>query len=449
MIPRRTESLVFGGLALLAPLICLPLLLQPRLGAGAVLAAVYGMLLWASPGNALGLAHAGDLAPLAGTSATSGATLELFVVVIAATVFAVIRNPERLPGRILFYMPVVLSLALLVVMLARVHASPAEAYGAHKLKAFLLLNVSLVTAGLVVGTRRRDVHRSLALMLVVSFIAGLALMREILTGVQPVFPGRYAISNMQYDPIVLGRVSATGLLIALYVLLAPGSRYRVSAAVIAPVMTISLLASGGRGSLIGVIVGLVVLLGVPSIFSVRRSTIAAAIVASVVAALAIVPGAASKRSTSVLFGGSEGRNTGGRTGLWTQAWDAFTKHPIDGIGTGGFASFNPLEHYPHNLFLETASELGILGLVPLVGALAIGAWLIATGIGRQEGTDRGLLTLVAALLASAFANAMFSTDISTNYDVWLFLGLGVGMVARKEGTRSGSVQPELRRRTSR
>jgi O-antigen ligase len=420
-------SVVLGGLALLAPLLCLPLLLHPRLGIGAAIAAIFTLLLWASPGNALGLAHAGDLTPVLGGSATSGVSLELFIAVTAATLFAVIRRPERLPQRMLYYMPIVLSVTLLVVMLARLPDSPAEAYGSHKLKAFLLLNISLLVAGLVVGTRRRDVNRTLALTLVVAFLAGIALIHEILTGVHPLFEGRYAISNVQYDPIALGRLSASGLLIALYVLFAPGSRHRLAAAIAAPLMTISLLASGGRGTLLGIIAGLAVLFGVPRIFSVRRSTVAAAIAASLVAALAIVPATARERATSVLIGGSEGRNSGGRTGLWSQAFDAFVHHPLGGIGTGGFASFNPLESYPHNLFLETASELGLLGLLPLVGALAIGTWLTASAVRHSEGGERGMLTLVAALLASAFTNAMFSTDISANYDVWLFLGLGVGM----------------------
>jgi O-antigen ligase len=438
MIPRRTASVALGGLALLAPIICLPLLLHPRVGLGAGVAALVTLLFWASPGNALGLAHAGDLAPLLGGSATSGVSLELFVAVTAATVFAVVRRPERLPGRMVFYLPVLLSLTLLLVMLARLPDSPAESYGSHKLKAFVFLNLSLLVAGLVVGTRRRDVSRSLGIMLVVAFIAGLALAHEILTGVQPLFEGRYAISNAQYDPIVLGRISASGLLIAVYLLLAPGSRFRIAAALAVPLMTISLLASGGRGALVGVIAGLVILLGVPSVFRVRRSTIAGALAASLVVALIVVPGIASQRATSLFFGGSEGRSSGGRSGLWAQALETFVNHPLGGIGTGGFASFNPLDRYPHNLFLETASELGVLGLIPLVGALGIGAGMIAKAIGYSKGADRGMLTLVAALFASAFVNAMFSTDISSNYDVWLFLGLGVGLVSRLDRQSSRS-----------
>src|SRR4029079_10845861 len=104
---------------------------------------------------------------------------------------------------------------------------PADAYGSKKLETYLIVNVALLAAGIVVGTRRRDVRRSLGLMLIVALAAGLALVHEIATGVQPTFAGRYAISNDAYDPIALGRLAAAGLLIALYVLLAE-RKYRLA-----------------------------------------------------------------------------------------------------------------------------------------------------------------------------------------------------------------------------
>src|SRR4029078_8808998 len=104
--------------------------------------------------------------------------------------------------------------------------------------------VALVAAGMCAGTRRRDVRRSLGLMLIVALAAGLALVHEIATGVQPTFAGRYAISNDAYDPIALGRLAAAGLLIALYVLLAE-RKYRLAGIIGVPLMTVTLLAPGG------------------------------------------------------------------------------------------------------------------------------------------------------------------------------------------------------------
>ena len=217
--------------------------------------------------------------------------------------------------------------------------------------------------------------------------------------------GRYAISNEAYDPIALGRLAAAGLLIALYVLLAE-RKYRLVGLIGVPLMTVTLLASGGRGSLLGVIAGMAVLFGVHSVFAVRRSRILAAIAASVVVASLVVPGAAVTRSTSVFFGGSEGLNSGGRTALWTTAWNAFVTHPLEGLGTGGFAALDLPENYPHNLLLEIASELGVIGLVPLLLTLGVGFFTITGAIRRGPASDRGLTVLVAALLTSAFVNAL-------------------------------------------
>lgn len=431
MIPRRRASALLIGLALLAPIVCLPLLQQPRLGIGAGAAAIFTLLLWASPGNALGLAHAGDLTPVLGGGATSGASLALFLALAAATSFALIRHPERLPSGPIYYVPVVCSLALFLVMVVRLPGPPTNVYGSHKLETYLIVNVALLAAGIVVGTRRRDVRRSLGLMLLVALGAGVALVHEIATGVQPTFAGRYAISNEAYDPIALGRLAAAGLLIGLYVLLAE-RKYRLVGVVAVPLMTITLLASGGRGSLLGVIAGMIVLFGVGSVFAVRRSAILAAIAASLVVASLVVPGAAVTRATSVLFGGSEGLNSGGRTALWSAAWHAFLAHPLGGLGTGGFAALDLPENYPHNLLLEIAAELGVIGLVPLLLTLGVGFAIITRAIRRGPVSERGLPVLVAALLASAFVNALFSTDIPANYDVWLYLGLGVGMASQLE-----------------
>lgn len=428
--PRR-QALCLAALALLAPVAALPLLTSPSRGLGAAIAAVVTGLLWASPAYALGLAHAGDLMPvIGGERVAGGVTLQLFALLVGGSVLAIARRPLRLPGRLIYYAPLMFSFALLAVMLYRLPGAASGDYGSRKVQSFLLVNLALLAAGIIVGTHRRDVERSLAVMLLVATAAAAAVISQILRGVQPLFEGRYAISNDAYDPIVLGRLAGSGVLIALFVLVATRSRYRLYALAALPVLIITLFASGGRASLLGLIAGLAVLLVVPAILEVRRSTIFAAIAISVVAASQFVPGAALDRATSVLSGSSAGRDAGGRGDLVSQAWNAFSAHPLDGVGTGGFITLAPEERYPHNLFLEVAAELGMLGLLPLLLALGVGAYLIVVSLRRRSAAERGLAALALALLISAFVNAMFSTDITANYDVWLYLGLGLGLASR-------------------
>jgi hypothetical protein len=79
----------------------------------------------------------------------------------------------------------------------------------------------------------------------------------------------------------------------------------------------------------------------------------------------------------------------GRSEYWTVAWDAYRAHPWGGTGAGTFELQwyrdrpNPFgARDAHNLYLETVSELGPVGLLVLVVALAIP--LIALRSSRRE-----------------------------------------------------------------
>jgi O-antigen ligase len=51
----------------------------------------------------------------------------------------------------------------------------------------------------------------------------------------------------------------------------------------------------------------------------------------------------------------------GRLPLYQEAWRGFLAHPL-GLGIGAFQRDNPMSQYPHNIVLEVAYEMGILGL---------------------------------------------------------------------------------------
>ena len=68
----------------------------------------------------------------------------------------------------------------------------------------------------------------------------------------------------------------------------------------------------------------------------------------------------------------------GRVPQWRVAWRDFERSPIVGQGAGSYElAWNELRPYPgkvrdaHSLYLETLSELGVLGLALLVAALAV------------------------------------------------------------------------------
>jgi O-antigen ligase len=154
----------------------------------------------------------------------------------------------------------------------------------------------------------------------------------------------------------------------------------------------------------------------------------------------LVPNQNIQRSLSVLTGSGEGLSSNGRAQLWGAAQTAFTDHPLVGIGTGGFAALEPVEIYPHNLFLEVGAEVGTLGLVALVAFLLSTLFAIVRAHRLAPPGDRGDVALAAALFFAAFVNAQVSGDITTNDGVWLAAGLVLGVAHRYTGKARVAVE---------
>lgn len=121
-----------------------------------------------------------------------------------------------------------------------------------------------------------------------------------------------------------------------------------------------------------------------------RIALAAAAVVAVAALLAANP---SQRWDDFKAPPDEGRQLGpgyvadhfasssgsGRYQYWSEAIDAFDEEPLHGIGAGAYASYwnrhapiSQTTHDAHSLFAETLGELGPLGLILIVGFLAMG-----------------------------------------------------------------------------
>jgi hypothetical protein len=104
-----------------------------------------------------------------------------------------------------------------------------------------------------------------------------------------------------------------------------------------------------------------------------------------------------------LFGGGGS----GRWQFWTAALDEFESAPLHGRGAGSYGawwlqhgSFRYFVQNAHSLYLETLGELGIVGFLLLVGALAAGVAVAVGRLLRSGGRERAL---IAALLGSLTA----------------------------------------------
>jgi hypothetical protein len=218
-----------------------------------------------------------------------------------------------------------------------------------------------------------------------------------------------------------------------------GSR-RLLGAGITILTAAGIVVSGTRGAWVACTV--VILLVVLPQLSARRRVVALVTMAVVAVAVYQVPGVAElvaeRTGNAVSSGGA------GRTDIWTVGVANFEKSPIVGVGYANFpvafttqaildtgVGLKWLEltgRGPHNIIVGTAVELGVVGLVLLVGFL--GPLIARRGWGPNAAT-------VQAALMGLMTAALFLDILSNRKQVWLMIGLAAGLsyVARMERAR--------------
>ena len=455
--------IALGGAALIGPLAALPTLRQPQLAIALCIVVGVGVLASKSIAYPLGLwALPGVAIAIIGGNPFPNKTVEIFLVgwLLLGILFTLFREQNALPLRLVVSGPVLMTLGLTVVMVGRLGASTDPSYGSYKLQLFVAESLTFLLAGILVARSRRHMNLWVAMLLVSVGAGALLLLQDLLTGkATQVLPGRLAL-YAQADPIALARGAATGLLLAVFLLLgSPVAWRRAAALALIPILGIAFIGAGSRGPVLGMVAGLVILLGLSfgdRVSRKRMLLLAVALGLSVVIIPQLVPGQNLSRSLSILTGGGQDAGGGdvsnGRYQIYSEAWKAFGNHPFTGIGTGSFASTDPVAIYPHNIFLEVASELGFPGLLLLCGIIGLAFVHVARAWRRSQGEDRHHAALVAAYLGAAVVNAQFSADLARNGVIWLGAGLAFGLVQRVSPTPEqeplGRLRTRWRRRGS-
>jgi hypothetical protein len=137
---------------------------------------------------------------------------------------------------------------------------------------------------------------------------------------------------------------------------------------------------------------------------------------------------------------SLGNSAGGRDLLLRRGVHLFLSSPLVGTGLGSFAGAVPdTQHpgffypYPHNLPLEIAAAMGVVGLVVILGPLLAGwALLLWRGVKTASAPIATLMVVVAVFLVVANV----SGDIPSDRGLWIFgvaaLRLGLDSIRRRQ-----------------
>jgi O-Antigen ligase len=425
---------LLAGLALLweAPREPLLILLVPVFSVAVMLAA-------RSPAWPLGIVTGSILISLllSGRLPKGGTVLAYTVWLVLGLAITLIRRDRvHPPLRLVLDFSAIGTLALAVLMLARLPASGDYAYGVNKIELYGLISVVPFIVGIVVGYVRRDLELFFRIYVAMAVAAALYNSYLLATGgATQAFADRYSLSA-SIDVIGLGRTMGEVSLILLFLLVRASTLRRrlLLALALAPV-AITFVSSGSRGPVIGMAVALPSVLlwraASPAVARRLAATIVAVGAVAVVAVLAFVPPEATSRSLSIFQTTQENGDTS-RFVLWHEAIHAFSSsiaHTLIGVGTGGYAALSTTNAlYPHNIFLEVGSELGVLGL------LALAAFLISVIVRllrllAQGGDNAGWAGLLLTLFVFSLVNAQFSGDLPYNSGLWLWGGIASGLAA--------------------
>jgi O-antigen ligase len=460
-LPRPTPvSLVTLSAFVVGPLLTVVAVKRPVLCLVPLAAALLIGLAWRSIAIPLGLAGLSTaliavlgpnpLPHAVGPIATSGW-------VAVGGLFLVVRGRTRLHGELLRSPLVLATLAIGVLLVVRLPGSSDPGYAHSKIVLYVLNDAVMLLAGVLLARYRKDIELFLVLMLVLDALSGLLILAGV--GHDATSPAD-RVTFVGENVIALGIQGARGLMVATYLALEGTRRWmRTLALALLPLVAVALFASGSRGPVIGGVIGELVVLALllrGHAGAVRLLALATAAIVTAVAVAQFVPQQALARSTSILTGDHSGYSSNGRSQLWQGALTAFSDHPLLGIGTGSFVTVAEEVacpgpgcgvQYPHNMLLELAAELGILGLA--FGLIFLGASsarvVRAVAAGARSHPES---IVVAALFSGSFVTAMLTGDISGNGNLWLAAGLALGLthVSAGDGATAAEAAPGTARR---
>jgi O-antigen ligase len=223
----------------------------------------------------------------------------------------------------------------------------------------------------------------------------------------------------------------------------------------------SLILTGSRSGVVALLAVLVVTVAVAGPRWRAQALGAAALVSisAVVFFVAFAPPAIKERISEAVPG--QVPVTEGRSTIWQVGWRMAKANPVRGVGLGSFQTSSI--HYvlepgnldrtdqvidtplvAHNIYLQALAELGVVGLVMLLGILAFpivcalraARRFAEMGDSRMEVVSRAVVVALAGIYTADF----FASEISSKL-LWLLLALGPCLLTIASSDGRAPVEP--------
>lgn len=226
------------------------------------------------------------------------------------------------------------------------------------------------------------------------------------------------------NDVIHGRSIGLGIIISIGLLLYDNSLprfWRWVCLLGLPISLINLILSTSRGSIVGVVASLLFVLFTYRARLPRGSWLGLLFIWPLYQLVISVWGnrVIDLQILSVFVGGELDLSSRLRLLFYQQAWERFIASPL--IGTGAGSNL----YYPHNLFLEVASDLGIIGLC----CLFLIIWHLVYNIRRLRlhqtvNQQQVLINLIIVGLIYGLVIAQFSGNLQHQRELWMFVALG-------------------------
>jgi O-antigen ligase len=309
----------------------------------------------------------------------------------------------------------------------------AHAYGSQKVTNYLTLTMLAIGAPFFLFETWDDLRRFFQWTVVVAVpVALLGLAHP------SVDTGRLAGDNT----IGTSRLLCTAALILVLGALAGVARWRIPAAALAAGFIAVAAAVGSRGPLLSFALALTVAL---SAWLLRVPRLVAPVLAIAAVSVAVVPFVSLPATSSARL--SEAARdpvatfrSDDRYFLVRQSFQLIDRYPIRGAGVGSFATVNPTDKWPHNMFLELWAELGLAALLAVVAAVVwalAGLFRLAWRLSPQS-REQGLVYMLLAVFVFNLLAVQVSGNINDNRAFWGLLAIVSLVVAGGLTTRDAA-----------
>src|SRR5215467_6644047 len=299
----------------------------------------------------------------------------------------------RLPQEYFLYLP------LLGMMLLSLVYTPDSSAGIEKSLRFVCLTGIGIVSPFVLFRDESKVKRFLLAMA----FGGLVLAINSL----PMLGGNERLVSPSGLNTELGAASAVSMIV-IWAMLFPRMSFlgRASLYPLLGILAVALVGSGGRFANVSALICLLI----GTLFCRKLFTDLFLVGALALLALPLIwiPQASFEYLHSLIH---PAQAMGTRNDLLWLGVHMFANHPFLGVGVGGFRflSPNPLTYnYPHNLFLELGSEMGILAALAFLALAACSFREIARQLNDPHLRSNPLVPTAFLLLIYAFLDAMVS-----------------------------------------